>query len=294
MTGRYSHQNGIYTLSEGLHPDSSNVAKELQLAGYQTALIGKWHLKEKPSGFDYYRVLPGQGRYNDPILRSESDWPKGEVIQGFSSDVIGDLSVDWIQHRDNSKPFFLMCHFKATHEPFDYPERYDTFLQHVTIPEPESLYDFGPSSNGRTFIGQKLEILGNRWVNDPSGKRYPGMPFTLDGLTVEERRSKIYQKFVKDFLRCGAAIDDNIGKLLTYLDQNGLAENTIVIYTADQGYFLGEHGFFDKRMIYEEAIRMPFVIRYPKEIAAGSVNDDLILNLDFPSLFFRFCRCAIT
>ena len=294
LTGQYSHQNGIYTLSEGLHPDTLNIAKILQQHNYETAIIGKWHLKEKPNGFDHFLVLPGQGRYHDPILKNRADWQKGgKVYEGFSADVIGDQSVTWLQHRSKEKPFFLMTHFKATHEPFDYPERYNDYLANVEIPEPDNLMDFFPeqNTNGRSFIGQQLHILGNRWVtataNVEEGKRprYPGLPFSLEGLDKEQAQKKIYQKFVKDFLRSGAAIDDNIGKLLDYLEESGLAENTIVIYTADQGYFLGEHGFFDKRMIYEEALRMPFVIRYPKEIKPKTKVEDMILNIDFPSLF---------
>ena len=291
MTGRYSHQNGIYTLSEGLHPDSNNIAKVLQGAGYNTAIIGKWHLKEKPSGFDHFQVLPGQGRYRNPILKSAMDWDAGgQEYEGFSADVIGDESIKWLKKRQGEKPFFLMTHFKATHEPFDYPDRYLDLYRSDTLPEPASLYDFGPETTGRTFTGQKLEILGSRWVafqQDPDryGNPYPDMPFTLEGKDSLEARKAIYQKFVKDFIRSGAAIDDNIGKILDYLDEAGLSGNTIVIYTSDQGYFLGEHGFFDKRMIYEESMRMPFVIRYPKEIEAGSMIDDLILNIDFPALF---------
>ncbi len=295
LTGQYSHQHQVYTLSEALEPDSNNIAKVLQKNGYETAVVGKWHLKKQPTGFDYFKVLPGQGRYHDPILKTKDNWQDGNKggveHKGFSADVIGDLSVEWLKNRQTEQPFFLMTHFKATHEPFDYPARYQDFYQGVSIPEPASLLDFGEANNGRTFIGQKLEILGERYVNDTknlaNGKktRYPSLPFSLDGLDQMEARKKTYQTFIKDFMRSGAAIDDNIGKLLDYLEANGLAENTIVIYTADQGYFLGEHGMFDKRMIYEEALRMPFVMRYPKEIPAGTRNSDIILNLDFPSLF---------
>ncbi|MEM6800467.1 MAG: sulfatase [Bacteroidota bacterium] len=290
LTGQYSHQNGVYTLADALDPTQANIAKTLSKAGYETAIIGKWHLKTKPSGFEHYRVLPGQGRYHDPILKGEEDWDGGgKAYQGFSADVIGDLSLDWLKQRDESKPFMLMTHFKATHEPFDYPARYKDLNEGVEFPEPSSLYDFSPETNGRSFLGQKLWILGERWEKDSereiSKQRYPGMPFSLEGLDSLASRKKIYQKFVGDFLKSGAAIDDNIGKLLDYLAESGLAENTVVIYTADQGYFLGEHGFFDKRMIYEQAIQMPFVIRYPKEIPAGSQLSDLILNLDFPALF---------
>ncbi|MCK5101830.1 MAG: sulfatase [Cyclobacteriaceae bacterium] len=291
MTGKYSHQNGVYTLSEALEPDSMNVAKVMKKSGYQTAIVGKWHLKKTPEGFDYFNVLPGQGRYNNPILRNAENWSEGgKEYKGFSSDVIGDEAILWLSQRDKSKPFMLMTHFKATHEPFDYPERKEHIYDGVDIPEPENLMDFEGKISGRTFSGQILEILGNRWIaaSKNATDRYPGLPFNLDGLDSVQARKKIYQKYVKDFLRSGSAIDDNIGKLLDYLDANGLAENTVVVYTADQGFFLGEHGFFDKRMFYEEALRMPFVIRYPKEIKGNTWNEDMILNLDFPSLFLDY------
>jgi len=137
LTGRYSHQNGVYTLSESLSPDSMNVAKSMRRNGYQTAIIGKWHLKKKPSGFDYYNVLPGQGRYNNPILRDSLNWEKGGLeYKGFSSDVIGDESIKWLDNRDKEKPFMLMTHFKATHEPFDYPERKTQMFEGIEFPEP--------------------------------------------------------------------------------------------------------------------------------------------------------------
>jgi len=183
-----------------------------------------------------------------------------------------------------------MTHFKATHEPFEYPDRLKDLYNEVEIPGPVSLYDFGPETNGRTFIGQKLESLEARWElyqKDPAKywTTYPGMPFSIDGLDSIQARKKIYQKFVKDYLRCGAAIDENLGRIMDFLQHSGLAENTIIIYTSDQGYFLGEHGFFDKRMMYEESSRMPFVICYPKEIKGGKRIDDIILNIDFAALF---------
>ena len=299
LTGQYSHRNGVYTLSEALEPDSNNIAKVLQNNGYQTAIVGKWHLKKQPAGFDYFNVLPGQGRYHNPIMKTKENWEDhykgGKEYEGFSSDVITDFAIDWLENRNAEKPFFLMTHFKATHEPFDYPERHKDLYKDIEMPEPESLYDFGPESTGRSFVGQKLENLGYRWEQaskDPENwwTTYPGMPFTTEGLDSIQVRKKIYQKFVKDFLRCGAAIDDNIGKLIKFLDDKGLTENTVVIYTSDQGYFLGEHGFFDKRLMYEESLRMPFVMRYPKEIKAGSKNDDIILNIDFPSLFADYAK----
>ncbi len=295
LTGQYSHINQVYTLNEPLPDGHPNVARTLSENGYQTAIIGKWHLVGQPQGFDYFNVLPGQGRYWNPILKTKEDWKDGhnssagKEYKGFSTDVITDLTIEHLKNRDDKKPFLMFCNFKATHEPFDYPERFELLYENEEIPEPESLYDFGPETTGRTFIGQKLEKLGNRWdsaTKDPENwwTTYPGLPYPLDGLDSIQKRKKIYQKLVKDFMRCGAAINDNIGRLLDFLEEEGIADNTIVVYTADQGYFLGEHGFFDKRMIYEESLRMPFVIRYPKEIRGGQRIDDIILNIDFPAL----------
>jgi|TARA_R110000868_G_scaffold276646_3_gene536353 arylsulfatase A-like enzyme len=296
LTGQYSHVNEVTTLGSGLLSEHDNIAKHLQQGGYQTSVIGKWHLKKEPSGFDYYCVLPGQGRYWDPILKTKENWEDynegGISHPGFSTDVIADMAIDWIDNRDKTKPFMAMCHFKATHEPYDYPKRFSELYKDVEIPIPNSFFDLGAETTGRSFIGQSIDILQNRYLtatNEPEKRKghmyYPDLPFSVDGLNAEQARMKTYQKFTKDFMRCGATIDDNIGKLLDYLDKAGLAENTIVIYTADQGYFLGEHGFFDKRMIYEESIHMPFVIRYPKEIPGGTRNTDIIENVDFSALF---------
>ena len=298
LTGQYSHINGVYTLADNLNPDSLNVAKILQKNGYNTALIGKWHLKKEPSGFDYYKVLPGQGKYNNPVFKTKENWEDGykggKQEPGFSTDVIGNSTIEWLEKREKTEPFFLMTHFKATHEPFDYPKRHADFLKDVILPEPESLHDFIPSSSGRSFSGQQLEILTNRWLRFSkngdynSDVKYPGMPFSLKGKTQKEIRSESYQKFVKDFLRCAAAIDDNLNKIISYLKESNQLENTIIVYTSDQGYFLGEHGFFDKRMMYEESSRMPFVISYPKKIPKSKRIDDLILNLDIPSLILDY------
>ena len=299
MTGQYSHENHIYTLSESLHPDSNNIAKTLQNTGYQTAIIGKWHLKKEPTGFDYYAVLPGQGVYDNPVLKTKENWEDGhaggEVYQGFSTDVIGDFSIDWLKQRDPKKPFFLMTQFKATHGPFDYPSRYDSLYKGISFPEPKSLYDFDQNNGKRTFPGQPLEEVGKRMEYgsthpDSYWGKAPGLPVSFANKSPRANRKAIYQKLIGDFLRSGAAIDDNIGKLLAYLESEDILDNTVIIYTSDQGYFLGEHGFFDKRLMYEPSLRMPFVIRYPKEIKGGSRLDDLILNVDFPALICDFAN----
>ncbi|MFI3295116.1 MAG: sulfatase [Rikenellaceae bacterium] len=290
MTGAYSHINGVRTLSDALATDKDNIAKQLKEGGYQTAIIGKWHLKTEPQGFDYYSVFHDQGDYQNPSFKTIGAWTDdytgGVQEQGFSTDLVTDKSLDWVEECDDDAPFALFCHFKATHEPWDYPERLAHLYDDVTFPEPHNMMEFDSTRSGRTFPGQQLENLGWRWeqASDKPGTwwcDYPELPFYVKGLYVTEARSAIYQKMIKDYLRCGAAIDDNIGRILNYLDQKGLTENTIVVYVADQGYFLGEHGFFDKRMMYEEALRMPFVIRYPREIPSGTRNDDIILNIDF-------------
>ncbi|MDL2215170.1 sulfatase [Dysgonomonas sp. OttesenSCG-928-M03] len=295
MTGAYSHRNGVYTLSDALAPETDNIAKQMQAGGYQTALFGKWHLKKRPEGFDEFCVFHDQGEYFDPIMKTAENWVDddkgrhGNTIKGFSTDIVTDMTIDWIENRDKEKPFMMFCHFKATHEPWDFPERLEHLYDDVVFPEPHNMMEFDPGISGRTFSGQQLENMGWRWETaskDPSKWWcvYPELPFSIQGMDKVSARKKIYQKLIKDYLRCGAAIDDNIGRLLKTLDEQGLSNNTIVVYVSDQGYFLGEHGFFDKRMMYEESLRMPFVIRYPKEIPANTRNKDIILNIDFASL----------
>ncbi len=294
LTGQYSHKNQVFTLTDALDPNRQNVAQLVQKSGYQTALIGKWHLKDKPSGFDHFNILPGQGRYHNPVLKNNCNWEYGnkggKEYKGFSADVIMDESLKWLDQREKEKPFMLMTHFKATHEPFDYPDRFKNLFKNDNLPEPVSLLDFNSKQSGRSFDGQILEILAERWrqASLKDNDLYPGLPFDTEGLDAVMSRKKTYQKFVKDFLKSAAAIDDNIGRMLTYLDENGLTENTLIIYTSDQGYFLGEHGMFDKRMFLEESARMPFVIRYPKEIPAAKRVKDIILNIDFPSLLLDY------
>lgn len=301
LTGAYSHQNGVYTLSDALEPEEDNIAKQMQQGGYQTALFGKWHLKKKPTGFDEFCVFHDQGEYVDPVMKTANNWvdddkgKQGEVFKGFSTDIVTDMTIDWIKNRDKEKPFMMFCHFKATHEPWDYPERLANMYDDVEFPEPHNFMEFDTSSSGRTFEGRQLENMALRWQTaskDPSAWwcQYPGLPFSVEGLDKVSARKKIYQKLIKDYLRCGAVIDENIGRLLDALEKEGIDENTIVVYVSDQGYFLGEHGFFDKRMMYEESLRMPFVIKYPQEIPAGSRNKDIILNIDFAALLADYAQ----
>lgn len=298
LTGLYSHRNGLYTLNDSLDTSIPTLATTLQQAGYHTGLVGKWHIQSQPQGFDYYSVFYDQGEYRDPVfIDSKDPWPGnrrfGEKILGFSTDLVAEKAIKWMKEQDKDTPFLMCCHFKATHEPYDFPIRMEHLYDGVTFPEPENLLDWGPETNGRSFEGQTLEVLSNAWKKasqDPDKWwcRYPELPFSIDGLQKTTARRAIYQKLIRDYLRCGATVDDNIGKLLKALDEMGIADNTIVVYVSDQGYFLGEHGFYDKRMFYEESARMPFVIRYPKKIPAGKRLKDLVQNIDFAPTLAEF------
>ncbi len=286
LTGQYSQCNGVYTLRDTLDSALPTVAKELQQAGYQTAIFGKWHQGSEPQGFDYYKVLPGQGRYNDPILIEKDNWQgkdfahaKGSVHKGHSTDVIAGEALQWLDRTDRNTPFFLMCHFKAPHRNWVAAPRFNNLLADVTIPEPPTLYD--TYSDGR----QHLDLL-TIFLEDMNKKDLKvDIP---QGLSRDELRRWAYQLYLKEYLRCIAGVDENVGRLLDYLDKNGLTENTIVIYTSDQGFFLGEHGLFDKRLMYEESIKMPFLVRYPPLIEGGTTNDDIVLNIDFAPTLLDF------
>ena len=289
LTGQYSWNNGVYANLDVLNRDHPTVAKELQKAGYQTALIGKWHLGTEPAGFDYYNVLPGQGRYYNPLLIRIGNWdrgpngtPKTTEFSGHSTDVITNETIRYLQSIDPDKPFFLKCHFKAPHRPCAPAHRFLSLLEDVTIPEPANLHD---DYEGRALYAPQLRMSMEHLTDaDLKGRAFP------ENMTLREKRSWAYQIFIKDYLRCVAGIDENVGRILKYLDDNGLTENTIVIYVGDQGLFLGEHGWFDKRLMQDESLRMPLLIRYPKEIKAGTVNNDIVLNIDFAPLFLDYAQ----
>lgn len=285
LTGQYSHRNGVQTLRDALPNEADHLAKRLQKAGYQTALVGKWHLKNQPSGFDYWNIIKGQGRYRNPIL-FEMDLSRGKVHKGYSSDLFTNEAMAWLKRRNRQQPFCLFLHFKATHEPWNFPPRFADLYEDEDLPKPASLLgETGPKHS--RVPGWPLEILKDRMTKD---HRHGSGILKLKSTDEIENRQAVYQKFVKDFLRCGAAIDENIGRLLDFLESENLSENTIVIYTSDQGYFLGEHNYFDKRFMLEESLRMPFVIRYPREIAPKTEIDAMILNVDFAQTLLDFAQ----
>ncbi|WP_395730437.1 sulfatase [Prosthecobacter sp.] len=288
LTGQYSQTNGVTDLNGVLPPERHYLPQEMKKAGYLTAMIGKWHLEAEPASFDYYKVLPGQGKYFDPdfIARGDKDWPNNVVKhEGYVSDVITDIGLDWLEKRDKTKPFFLMLHHKAPHDMFEFAPRYADYLKDTEIPEPDNLYDQPAAGFGSVATRGENDSLVHR-IGTSISKRHPvrnyGIDFNISpGLDEHEYTHQAYQEYLKRYLRCVKSVDDNLARLFDYLKKNGLLDNTVIIYTSDQGMMLGEHDYIDKRWMYEESMRMPFIMRYPKLIKAGTVNSDLINNTDF-------------
>jgi arylsulfatase A-like enzyme len=282
ITGQYSQTNGVLDLAGNIPKKKQHLPREMKAAGYQTAMIGKWHLKMEPKEFDYYSVLPGQGKYFDPLFRVRGDKPWGEnIIQKkgqHSSDAITDTSLEWLRNgRQKGKPFFLMHHFKAPHDMFENANKYNSYLEDVTIPMPNNLHD-QPDTGFGSIASQDFGAGVTK--NHPSwelGKRLK----VNQNLPEPEYGNAVYQKYLKRYLRCVKGVDDNVKRLIDYLKETGELDNTVIIYTGDQGFFLGEHDFIDKRWMYEEAFRMPFIVHWPKNIKGGSSNDWLINNTDF-------------
>lgn len=277
LTGQYSHKNGVLTLNEQLKPESRSVAKYLRETGYQTAMIGKWHLGTEPQGFDHWRILPGQGAYYDPEFIEQTGRKK---YTGYCTDLITDFSLEWLDRRNQEQPFFLMCHHKAPHRAWDPAPKYRNLFADKTIPEPTNLYE---KLDGRPEALRELKMRVGEDTTKRDLKQDPP-----PGLSGDALRKWAYQLYIKDYLRCVQSVDDSVGRILDYLDNHNLRENTLVIYTSDQGFFLGEHGLYDKRLMYEESLRMPFLARYPRELKAGTVNDDILLNIDFAHTFMDF------
>lgn len=281
-TGKYSHVNGVYKFT-GLDQSQPTLPKYMQEHGYQTGFVGKYHLHTNPVGLDHWDILPGQGKYHDTeFVEMGDEDPSGVVGEGkttpysgwHSTDIITEKALDWFKiERDPGKPFFYMLHYKAPHDLWEHARRYDDYLTDTRIPEPANLFDHG-SGRSAALDRSKQDIAGER----------PHTAFTDDIIAMpagKKKRRYVYQEYIKRYLRCVKGIDDNVGRVLDYLEDAGLAENTIVIYTSDQGFFLGEHGLFDKRYMYEESLRIPLLVKWPTKISAGTVRDEMVLNLDF-------------
>jgi arylsulfatase A-like enzyme len=324
LTGKHSHLNGFKDNTASRF-DSSQVTfpKLLQRAGYQTAVIGKWHLGSQPTGFDHWEILPGQGDYYNPDFITSA----GQVHEtGYVTDVITDKALEWLQHgRDPGRPFMLMYQHKAPHRTWMPGPKQLTMFDDVEIPEPPTLFDdyahraSGASRTKMTVAsdlhpsydlmlpftgveGDGLDAAARRNYGRMNAEQRAAWDAAYAPRNEAFRRANPtgddlvrwkYQRYMKDYLRTIASVDDNLGRVLDYLDRSGLAKNTVVIYSSDQGFFLGEHGWFDKRWMYEESMRMPFLVRWPGVVAPGSVNTDLVQNLDFAETFLEMAGVAV-
>ncbi len=300
LTGKYSHLNGVpvFNRFDGSQP---TVAKMLQSAGYYTAMVGKWHLGSDPTGFDYWNILPGQGVYIDPTFYDKAG---SQVYKGYVTDIIGDITIETLKNRPKDKPFFMMSHHKAPHREWTPDEKHRKQFEGKHIPEPVTLRD---DYAGRTdaLHEQQQSVFRDLTRMDLKLTPPPGLSaadrnkwlavkpteveIEVNGqrkvLTGKELEDWKYQRYMQDYLACVQSVDDNVGRVLDWLDANGLRDNTIVIYTSDQGFFLGEHGLFDKRFMYEESLRMPFVARWPNVIRAGTTARAIGINCDFAPTF---------
>jgi arylsulfatase A-like enzyme len=308
LTGKYSHVNGVpvFNRFDGSQP---TVQRMLHDAGYFTAVIGKWHLGSDPTGFDYWNILPGQGRYVDPILYDKDG---SQVYPGYATDVITDLTIETLKNRPKDRPFLMMSHHKAPHREWTPNEKHRSLFEGKQIPEPATLWD---DHAGRTDALHEQQQSVFRDMTRRDLKLVP--PPSLEGkereawlrvkpteVEVEVNGTKNvlkgreldrwkYQHYMRDYLACIQSVDDNVGRLLDWLDSNGLAQNTVVVYTSDQGFFLGDHGMYDKRFMYEPSIRMPFLVRWPAAIKPGSVNSAIAINCDFAPTFLDLAGAPI-
>lgn len=309
LSGKYSHLNGVPVFNR-MDQSQTTVPKLLQAAGYHTGMVGKWHLGGRPVGFDEWIILPGQGVYDDPTFIS----PAGErVIKGYVTDIITDLGIQFLKNRPQGRPFFLMLHHKAPHREWTPdPKNRQKFINRV-IPEPETLWDDYATRTDALHENQQTVArdLTNRDLKlIPPAQLKPGVElnqwYNLKPMEVETewqgKKQKLtgrelvqwkYQRYMQDYLACIQGVDDNLGRLFSWMEKNGLMENTVIFYTSDNGFFLGDHGLYDKRFMYEESLRVPLLVRWPEKIKPGVVNQNLVLNLDLPETFLELAGAQI-
>ena len=294
LTGQYSQTNGVLDLDGRLPRSRHYLPQTLRSLGYQTAVIGKWHQYAEPD-FDYYKIMVAaaeQGTYFDPEFiesgmqygRHKAPGIKTVQHEGHSSDVITDLSIHWLKSaRNRDQPFFLMHHFKAPHDDFEYAPRYETYLEDRDIPEPVSLYahPYWGSAGSRGFNGGLERIIGSSVSRRHNTRNYVNQYKISGDRNDQQAAHEAYQIYLKKYLRCVKGVDDNLARLFAALKAEGLWDNTVIVYTSDQGMMLGEHDFMDKRWMYEPSIRMPFLVRMPGGSLGGRRFEQVINNVDF-------------
>lgn len=317
LTGMYSHHHCQTTLQYGIMDTTKTYFSEiLQQNGYQTAIVGKWHLSVEPKGFDWYDIFYDQGEYYNPVMRTPLTG--GEYVRqdGYASKIVTDHALAWLDaNKDNGKPFCLLIHHKAPHRNW-MPSLEDLELyEDVEFPEPATLFDDYSDRGSQMqqqqltisdYMGYAFDFKVDELKNEPTLQYIKGSwELAMATLTSEQReiwdeaygrmnaafladrpesddllRWK-YQRYIHDYCRTVHSLDREIGRVLDYLEENGLYDNTVVVYTSDQGFYMGEHGLYDKRFMYEEALRTPLIVRWPGCVAAGSSSDAMVQNIDY-------------
>lgn len=285
LTGTYSHINGVSSIWTELDYRVPTFVDVLKAEGYRTSLFGKWHLGEgeqsTPRGFDAWTVFPGQGDYRDPEM---IDADGRRIHEGYATDIVTDLSLDWLDTVGDD-PFCMLVHHKAPHRPWEPDEKHKHLYADGGIPEPETLFDDN-ATRSMAVRGVHMTIADDMGSDDLKTE----VPAHLQGEENREARVRWkYQIYMRDYLQCIQSIDDNVGRLLDRLEEKGLAENTLVVYTSDQGFFLGDHGWFDKRLMFDQSLQMPMLMRWPAEIAPQSRSEAIITNVDFAATFLDIC-----
>lgn len=313
LTGKHSHKNGMLNNSTKFDGSQQTFPKLMQQAGYQTAIVGKWHLKSEPTGFDYWNILPGQGQYYNPDFIEMGEKKK---IEGYTTTITTDIAIDWLGKREKEKPFCLLLHHKAPHRTWQ-PDTVHlaSFLKN-NYPVPENFFDRYENRQAAqeqhlSIRSTDMDIQYDLKMQDPEGRiksRFGWMDHTSRMNEAQKKAWKShydpitekfladnpsgdslylwkYQRYMQDYLACIQSVDENVGRVLKYLDENGLGENTLVVYTSDQGFYLGEHGWFDKRFMYEESLRTPLMMRLPKGYQKRGEVDELVQNIDYAATF---------
>ena len=329
MTGKHSHKNGFMNNGNTFDWNQQIFPELLQKAGYTTAIYGKSHLKGNPRGFDSWAVLPGQGDYYNPRLKT----PEGDlVVEGYCTDIVTDMAIDYIKNgRDKNKPFLLMCQHKAPHRTWMPAPRHLHLYDDIVIPEPATLFDrYADNEPGARL--QEMEIDRHMYLDfdlfvdltpslTPSQNRRPSedrsawvnmkrmtddqlevwrdaygpkdQAFRESNLSGKELVRWKFQRYAKNYLRCIKGVDENLARLMKTLEAEGLSENTVVIYSSDQGFYIGDHGWYDKRWMYEESLKMPLIVKWPGVVKPGSRNKDLVQNLDYAETFLEMAGAEI-
>lgn len=321
MTGLYSHQNGQRMLAEGIDSTKTFFSEMLQKAGYETAVVGKWHMSCRPKGFDFYHILNDQGQYYNPTFASTDHYGEYKQEMGYATDLITDHAIEYLDQRDRNKPFCLLVHHKAPHRLWMPSTKYVGKYGKVNFPLPETFWDDyatrgSAASTQKMTIGEYMEMVRDLKVPEmydsstPEGRdSYAGLMGEMNRMTPQQREaidayymprnreflSKYltgkelvewkYQNYIRDYMAVIASVDESVGRLLTYLDEHHLTDNTIIVYTSDQGFYMGEHGWFDKRFMYEESFHTPLIISYPKHIQPKSECNQMVQNIDFAPTF---------